>query len=447
MSSLSSEALERIRAQFDYGPYPRVPLEATLKENYGALAIHDIRSAFYRRDRSLKATEGACILDVGCGSGYKTLMLALANPGAEIIGVDLSLKSVELAQERLKFQGFPEVKFYALGLDEIGQLEIAFDYINCDELLYFFDDPAAALGQMKAVLKPDGIIRANLHSKNQRIAHYRLQELFKFLGFLDGNPEAAEMEAVTELMNALQPGVLSRAAVWNLPLQLQKEEKQDELEQWLLANLLLQADKGYGVPDLRQYLETAGLEFLGMVQAPLWRLSELFGDRDQIPAFWALGIQEASLLDQAYLYDLLHPVNRLFDFWCSLQPLAPTQAWENLPLEQRLGLKVQLHPQLATSGIEQQLQEKLKLRERFSLARALHGEFLGLLTYEPLFGALIKPLFEKVLSVQELVQRFQQLQPLDYVTGELWELEAVAELVWNFLAELERDQCLFLTQA
>lgn len=300
---------------------------------------------------------------------------------------------------------------------------------------------------MKAVLKPDGIIRANLHSKNQRIAHYRLQELFKFLGFLDGNPEAAEMEAVTELMNALQPGVLSRAAVWNLPLQLQKEEKQDELEQWLLANLLLQADKGYGVPDLRQYLETAGLEFLGMVQAPLWRLSELFGDRDQIPAFWALGIQEASLLDQAYLYDLLHPVNRLFDFWCSLQPLAPTQAWENLPLEQRLGLKVQLHPQLATSGIEQQLQEKLKLRERFSLARALHGEFLGLLTYEPLFGALIKPLFEKVLSVQELVQRFQQLQPLDYVTGELWELEAVAELVWNFLAELERDQCLFLTQA
>lgn len=377
MSSLSSEALERIRAQFDYGPYPRVPLEATPKENYGALAIHDIRSAFYRRDRSLKATEGACILDVGCGSGYKTLMLALANPGAEIIGVDLSLKSVELAQERLKFQGFPEVKFYALGLDEIGQLEIAFDYINCDELLYFFDDPAAALGQMKAVLKPDGIIRANLHSKNQRIAHYRLQELFKFLGFLDGNPEAAEMEAVTELMNALQPGVLSRAAVWNLPLQLQKEEKQDELEQWLLANLLLQADKGYGVPDLRQYLETAGLEFLGMVQAPLWRLSELFGDRDQIPAFWALGIQEASLLDQAYLYDLLHPVNRLFDFWCSLQPLAPTQAWENLPLEQRLGLKVQLHPQLATSGIEQQLQEKLKLRERFSLARALHGEFFG----------------------------------------------------------------------
>lgn len=75
------------------------------------------------------------------------------------------------------------------------------------------------------------------------------------------------------------------------------------------------------------------------------------------------------------------------------------------------------------------------------------GSFLGLLTYEPLFGALIKPLFEKVLSVQELVQRFQQLQPLDYVTGELWELEAVAELVWNFLAELERDQCLFLTQA
>ncbi|QFZ92971.2 class I SAM-dependent methyltransferase [Synechococcus elongatus] len=447
MSSLSPEALERIRAQFDYGPYPRVPLEATPKENYGALAIHDIRSAFYRRDRKLKATEGACILDVGCGSGFKTLMLALANPRATIVGVDLSAKSVELAQERLKFQGFPEVQFYALGLDEIGQLGLAFDYINCDELLYFFDDPAAALGQMKAVLKPDGIIRTNLHSKNQRLTIYRLQELFKFLGFFDSNPEAAEMEAVTELMNALQPRVLSRAGVWKVPLQLQKEEKQDQLEQWLLANLLLQADKGYGIPDLRQYLETSGLEFLGMVQAPLWRLSELFGDRDQIPAFWALGMQEASLLDQAYLYDLLHPVNRLFDFWCSPQPLQSAVDWEEWPLEQRLGLTVQLHPQLVQPGIEKQLQEKLKLRERFSLARALHGEFLGMLTYEPLFGTLIRPLFERSLSVKELVQKFQQLQPLDYATGEPWEFENASELVWNFLEELERDQCLFLTQA
>ncbi|WP_338430029.1 class I SAM-dependent methyltransferase [Synechococcus elongatus] len=444
MSSLSPEALERIRAQFDYGPYPRVPLEATPKENYGALAVHDIRSAFYRRDRKLKGTEGACILDVGCGSGFKTLMLALANPGATIFGVDLSPKSVELAQERLKFQGFPEVKFYALGLDDIGQLGLAFDYINCDELLYFFDDPAAALGQMKAVLKPDGIIRTNLHSKNQRIAHYRLQELFKFLGFLDGNPEAAEMEAATELMNALKPGVLSRAAVWKMPLKLQKEENKDDLEQWLMMNLLFQEDKGYSVSDLRWYLDAAGLEFLGMVQAPLWRLNELFCERNQIPAFWALGVQETSLLDQAYLYDLLHPVNRLFDFWCSPQPLRSSIDWDEWPLEQCLALRVHLHPQLVQHSIEQQLQEKLKQRERFSLARALHGEFLGILTYEPLFGALIRPLFERSLSVKELVQRFQQLQPLDYATGKSWQPEAATELVWNFLEELERDQCLFL---
>jgi hypothetical protein len=42
--------------------------------------------------------------------------------------------------------------------------------------LYLMPDPAIALAAMKAVLKPDGIIRANLHSALQRLSFYRAQQ-------------------------------------------------------------------------------------------------------------------------------------------------------------------------------------------------------------------------------------------------------------------------------
>lgn len=157
------QILEKIRHQFDHSPYPRIPLEQSPKDNFYQLYIHNLVTAFYRRDLQVIDSTHKLILDAGCGSGYKSLILAEANPQAKIIGVDISSESVRLAEQRLKYHGFNHAEFYCLSIENLSDLNYHFDYINCDETLYLLPDPAIALAAMKSVLKPNGIIGTNLH--------------------------------------------------------------------------------------------------------------------------------------------------------------------------------------------------------------------------------------------------------------------------------------------
>lgn len=101
MEEPASESIEKVRQLFDNAPYPKIPLESSPKHNSALLYIHNIITPYYLRNQKVIETEGKVILDAGCGTGYKSLILAEANPGAKIVGVDISEKSIELALERL----------------------------------------------------------------------------------------------------------------------------------------------------------------------------------------------------------------------------------------------------------------------------------------------------------------------------------------------------------
>ncbi|MEC4868651.1 MAG: class I SAM-dependent methyltransferase, partial [Jaaginema sp. PMC 1078.18] len=189
-----TELFERIRQQFDFEPYPNTPLEASPEYNINELYIHNLTTSYYLRNQKITQTENKLILDAGCGSGYKSLVLACANPGAKIVGIDLSEKSIELARLRLQYHGFDNVEFHALAIDELPRLNLQFDYINCDEVIYLTPDIVETLQLMASVLKPDGIIRTNLHSALQRRNYYQAQQLFKMMGLMEDNPEEMEID-------------------------------------------------------------------------------------------------------------------------------------------------------------------------------------------------------------------------------------------------------------
>jgi len=75
---------DKIRQQFDYGPYPRTPLEQSAKVDSDELFLHNLVTAYYLHHRQVTQPQGKVILDAGCGSGYHALILAEANPGAHI---------------------------------------------------------------------------------------------------------------------------------------------------------------------------------------------------------------------------------------------------------------------------------------------------------------------------------------------------------------------------
>ena len=117
MNYQESELQAKIRQQFDVVTYPRVPVEKSPKDDYELLYIHNLVTPYYLRNQKVINTEGKVILDAGCGSGYKALVLAEANPGAKIVGIDISEKSVELARKRLQYHGFDNAEFHVLPIE------------------------------------------------------------------------------------------------------------------------------------------------------------------------------------------------------------------------------------------------------------------------------------------------------------------------------------------
>ncbi|MBE9056393.1 class I SAM-dependent methyltransferase [Sphaerospermopsis sp. LEGE 08334] len=350
MNNSNTELWDKIRQQFDSSPYPRIPLDQSPKDDVNALYIHNIITSYYLRNQKVIDTKDKVILDAGCGTGYKSLILAEANPGAKIVGVDISEESVKLARQRLEYHGFENAEFYVLSIYDLPKLNYQFDYINCDEVLYFCPDIAVALQAMKAVLKTEGIIRTNLHSYFQRFNYFRAQKLFTMMGLMDNNPEDLEIDIVVDTMKALKDNVELKTKTW-FP-----ENEGENKEESILANHLLQGDKGYTIQDMFSALRSADLEFIKMRNWRQWDLMNLFKKPDDLPAFLGMSLPEISEEEQLQLIELLHPVHRLLDFWCGHpqggNSFVPVSEWSDTDWE---NATVHLHPQLKTSDFQTQV--------------------------------------------------------------------------------------------
>jgi 2-polyprenyl-3-methyl-5-hydroxy-6-metoxy-1,4-benzoquinol methylase len=420
MVDQSAELLEKLRQQFDTAPYPKIPLEASPQGETKYLYTHDLVVAYYKRNQRVINPAGKIILDAGCGSGYKALTLAEANPGAKIVGVDLSEESVKLARERLRYHGFENAEFYALTVEELPQLGMTFDYINCDEVLYLLSDPVQGMQAMKAVLKPDGMIRANYHSCFQRGIMHQAQEFFGSLGLMEQTPTAEDFKATRDIMKAMKGTVALKQRTWK-----EDYERDDDL---LLANHLLRGDKGITVPQFFEILRQADLEFINMVNWWQWDFVDLFDDFSELPVEIALTLADKSLEEQLHFYELIHPVHRLLDLWCGhpgqSQPYTPIEEWTD---DQWHRATVHFYPQLRVPQIKQAMIEAIQAASYFEISRYLNrnSETINL---DSLLTATLLPLLDGPQPAIAIAQRWQKLRPLDLITleptteVEAWEL-------------------------
>lgn len=436
MNTPSSESLEKIRQQFESSPYPRVPLDKSPKDdsNFSQLYLHNLLTPYYLRNRQITETEGKVILDAGCGSGYKSLILAVANPGARIVGIDLSEQSVKLSHERLKHHGFGErSEFHTLLIEDLPQLGLEFDYINCDEVLYLLPDPVAGLKNFRSVLKPKGIIRANLHNSLQRQTYFQAQEAFNLMGLTEANPGELEVGLVVETMKALRDGIELKTRGWK-PAYESKEN-----EETILMNFLLQGDKGYSILDMFSALRASELEFIDMVNWRHWELTDLFKEPDNLPMFLALSLPGASVEERLHLFNLLHPVHRLIDFWCGhpSQEISfkPIDNWEQRDWQ---NAQVHLHPNLRHSQVKENLIECLKRQEPFEISQYIPIAALNpVLVESDIAACCLLPLWDNSQPLVNMVARWLKVQPYDPVTMEAKSEADAFNQVQKLLSKLE----------
>ncbi|HLO86428.1 MAG TPA: class I SAM-dependent methyltransferase [Nostocaceae cyanobacterium] len=431
MADSTSDLFDKIRQQFDNAPYPDTPLEISPQEFPSLLYIHNLVTPYYLRNQKVLDTKDKIILDAGCGSGYKSLVLAAANPGAKIIGIDISEESIKLAKQRLEYHGIENAEFYVLTLQEINQLNYKYHYINCDEILYLFPDISAALKTLKSVLEPDGIIRSNLHSSIQRFNFFCAQKVFKLMGLLDGNPGELEAEIVSETMQALKDDVRLKQTTWN---QMYVDKKDS---QGIFMNFLFQGDKGYTIADMFTALKNADLEFISMVNWRQWNLLNLFKEPDNLPIFWGMSLEDISVEQQLQLFELINPIHRLLDFWCG----HPEQGKIYIPVtewtvQQWKTATVHLHPQLKTPQFQEDLIACLQEGKIFTLHKHLTLIDLPIELDSSMLVCLLR-LLEQPQPMMFLVEQWKQFRPFNPVTLVPTDEEQAFNLVRQFLLRLE----------
>jgi 2-polyprenyl-3-methyl-5-hydroxy-6-metoxy-1,4-benzoquinol methylase len=99
-----------------------------------------------------QAARGKRVLDVACGAGYGSAILAEA--GAEVRGADVDPEAVRLASERSGGAAeFQEADIAALPYDDDS-----FDLVVCFETIEHVSDQAAALDELARVLAPGGLL-------------------------------------------------------------------------------------------------------------------------------------------------------------------------------------------------------------------------------------------------------------------------------------------------
>src|SRR5262245_58929828 len=101
---------------------------------------------------------GMRVADLGCGVGMVTAWLAeVVGPKGHVVGIDSSGAQLTQARARLK-TGTTNPSFREASAIDSGLPRESFDLVYCRYLLLHLAEPERALGEMRALLKPNGIL-------------------------------------------------------------------------------------------------------------------------------------------------------------------------------------------------------------------------------------------------------------------------------------------------
>jgi len=101
-----------------------------------------------------KLTAGAKALDVGCGHGASTILMAKAFPQSKFVGIDYHGPSIETARARAAEAGVKNTQFEVA--DATSYAGGDYDFIAFFDCLHDMADPAGAARHACQSLKPDG---------------------------------------------------------------------------------------------------------------------------------------------------------------------------------------------------------------------------------------------------------------------------------------------------
>jgi SAM-dependent methyltransferase len=195
----------------------------------------------YRDDRS--------ILVAGCGTS-QAAHYATRWPNARVVGIDVSATGVAHTQQLKRKHNLDNLEVYQLAVERAGELEEEFEHVVCTGVLHHLPEPDAGLRALRDVLARNGAMHLMVYAPYGRAGVYMLQD---YCRRLDIEPTDAGIRDLAASLKALPQ---------DHPIVHLLRDSPDFASTAGLADALLHPqDRAYAVPEVYNFLHTAGLYF------------------------------------------------------------------------------------------------------------------------------------------------------------------------------------------
>jgi len=263
-----------VREQYELYPYPpRDPRDEAKRLIQGSPShILEINHYVFGGRRDFSQPFRALIAGGGTGDGAIMVAQQLQDRRcpAEIVYLDLSEPSREIAEARATARGLQNMRFLTGSLLELPAMGLGeFDYIDCCGVLHHLIDPAAGLAALRGLLNESGGIGLMVYGTYGRTGVYHLQKALRLLGREDAPP--AKLDLARRLLKQLPPtNWLQRNPFVGDHLKAGDAG---------IYDLLLHAtDRAYTVGELVDFIESAGLSISALIEPWRYELANLISD-------------------------------------------------------------------------------------------------------------------------------------------------------------------------
>lgn len=148
----------------------------THADTYDSAHAHGVSSPAEqeRWNKLFAGKQGASLLDVGCGTGFVSLVAARA--GLRVTGVDWSEGMMEKAKQKAAEEGL-DIQFACSATENLPFAEERFQILTARNVMWTLTEPVSAFREWYRVLAPGGCVMADYAPRKGAVEahHYRLE--------------------------------------------------------------------------------------------------------------------------------------------------------------------------------------------------------------------------------------------------------------------------------
>lgn len=173
--------------------------------------LHEINPLRLAWIDSIAPLAGKQVLDVGCGGGI--LADAMARKGAQVLGIDLAIKSLKVAQLHALEAQTPQVSYREISAEALAQEQPAgFDTVTCMEMLEHVPNPDSIVRACAELVRPGGWVFFSTINRNAKAFAFAILGAEYFLKLLPrGTHEYARLIRPSELAQSCRSAGLEIA--------------------------------------------------------------------------------------------------------------------------------------------------------------------------------------------------------------------------------------------